>query len=71
MSEALEFCRECRDKDDESVPAEVIIWGKFFEPEALGPKCFDHAAQYIPAHRDAWVSYAVFDLRGLVRQVPT
>jgi hypothetical protein len=47
----------------------VIIWGKLFPLEALGPRCLDHAAKHI-----GWASMsrldqvAVFDLRLVERR---
>jgi hypothetical protein len=68
---ALETYREwVENKADRcNEPAIVIIWGKLFPPNALGPRCEAHAADYLPLSAmyaiDQW---AVFDLRGLVRQ---
>lgn len=66
----LTCCRECRDErdvyDDPVPPAEFIIWGKLAPPEALGPKCYDHAVKHLghdmPGRSD---QYAVVDLRPL------
>ena len=66
----LESCRECRDEGKEiPVPATVIIWGKLFPPEALGPKCDNHAAIHIGGdyYSPRLANWAVFDLRGLDR----
>ncbi len=49
-------------------PAEFVIWGKLFPREALGPRCYDHAAKHIG--HDALIpnsGYAVMDLRPLRR----
>jgi len=27
-------------------PADFVLWGKLFKPEALGPRCYDHAAKH-------------------------
>jgi len=61
-----ESCREWvedrRDRCNER--SDFILWGKFFAPEALGPRCKDHARQHL-----GWASmsqidqYAVYDLR--------
>lgn len=49
-------------------PAEFILWGKLIPPEALGPRCYDHAARHIGhwglAPNSGW---AVFDLRPFLR----
>jgi hypothetical protein len=47
-------------------PAEFILWGKLLPPEALGPKCYDHAVKYL-GHSVATRTeqYAVVDLRPL------
>jgi hypothetical protein len=64
----LEWCRECRD-EDKPTPADFIIWGKLFPPEALGPKCAEHAYRHVPqAFGPMMGQWAIFDLRGLVRQ---
>jgi hypothetical protein len=55
-----EYCRACRDEDRLTV-AEFILWGKFFRREALGPRCYDHAAEWIDIFRVD--QYAVYDLR--------
>jgi hypothetical protein len=61
-------CRECRDElpiFSKNVPqADFILWGKLFPPEAMGPKCYDHAEKHIGyrgmSQIDQW---AVYDLR--------
>lgn len=66
----LTSCRECRDErdfyDDPVPPADFIVWGKLAEPEALGPKCYDHAVKHLghsmPGRAD---QYAVVDLRPI------
>jgi ATP-dependent Clp protease ATP-binding subunit ClpA len=73
----IEFCRDCRDEMSiEDVidgkpcpPAEFIIWGKLSKPEALGPKCYDHAAKHLGhAAMSRIDQYAVLDLRKLQRK---
>lgn len=66
-AEALrETCREWPDDafDRCNQPAEFILWGKLFPPEALGPRCYEHAVKHtghsMPSQVDQW---AVFDLR--------
>jgi hypothetical protein len=62
----IEWCRACRD-EDRLTPAIVIVWGKLFPPEALGPRCWDHAAEHVDMSRlDQW---AVFDLRPVAAEV--
>jgi hypothetical protein len=66
---AVEWCRECRDEREfkfmaPGVPAEFILWGKLFPPEALGPRCYDHAAKWLGHGNMSRIDqYAVFDLR--------
>jgi hypothetical protein len=55
-----EYCRACRDNDRTTV-AEFIIWGKLFPPQALGPRCWNHAAPWFDISRIE--QYAVYDLR--------
>lgn len=46
-------------------PAEFILWGKLFPKEALGPRCYDHAMEYVG--EQALAMAAVVDLRPLLR----
>lgn len=72
MSEVRESCREWVDEtfDRCSRPAAAILWGKLFPPEALGPRCREHAETHLQgrslpeALREGW---AIFDLRNLRR----
>lgn len=52
-------------------PAEFLLWGKLFPPEALGPRCYDCAEGHIgwPNMGDL-AQWAVLDLRGLYRGAP-
>lgn len=51
--------RECGE------PAEFILWGKLFEPEALGPRCRFHAVRHTDPSMPSQVSqYAIYDLRS-------
>ena len=63
-----EYCRECRDElpyGTWPLPlAEFILWGKFFPPEAFGPKCYKHTAKWVQYMADIH-QYAVFDLRPM------
>jgi hypothetical protein len=65
----LTCCRECRDDlpfGAPGVPAEFIVWGKLAPPEALGPKCYDHAVKHLgDAMPFRAGQYAVVDLRPL------
>jgi len=68
MKGLLTVCRECRDEMpvfSTNVPAaEFVIWGKLSPPEALGPKCHDHAVKWLGHHVGYRSSqYAVVDLR--------
>jgi len=63
---AHETCRECRDKllHGSALPlADFILWGKYFDKDAFGPKCTDHARKWFDIARAG--QYAVFDLRPL------
>jgi hypothetical protein len=47
-------------------PAEFVLWGKLFPPEALGPRCYDHAAKHVGhAGLSPNKHYALIDLRPL------
>ena len=69
----IEWCRECRDESQWLAPgreADFILWGKLFPPEALGPRCYDHAAKWIgPASMSQVDQYAVYDLRPVHRLI--
>lgn len=44
-------------------PAEFIVWGKLFPPDALGPRCYDCAAEQIGHNALAARSgYAIYRL---------
>lgn len=61
-----EYCRECRDENwsNNAVPAVFILWGKLFPPEALGPRCYAHAAKHVGERNMSQIDqWAVFDLR--------
>jgi len=65
-----EYCREelgeAANFERCNQPAEFILWGKLFRPDALGPRCYDHAAHHVghsalsPNDR---LAYAIYDLR--------
>lgn len=46
-------------------PADLILWGKLFDPEALGPRCMNHATQHHPEldRHHTTIQSAVVDLR--------
>jgi len=76
LNEISEHSREaCREWPDGQLdrcnqPAVFILWGKLFPPEALGPRCEDHAAQYTRTDLHTIEQSAIFDLRPLrVRDV--
>jgi hypothetical protein len=68
--EVHEFCREEVKFERCGAPAEFILWGKLFPADALGPRCYDHAADhvghYLLTGRGLEQS-AILDLRGLYR----
>lgn len=61
-----EWCRE--DLGPEAnynrcgAPAEFILWGKLLPPEALGPRCYDHAAAHVGHLALSDPSYAIYHL---------
>lgn len=65
----IESCRQCRDElpfGAPSVPADFILWGKLLPSDALGPKCYEHAKEWLgPRAMGQLDQYAVFDLRPL------
>jgi hypothetical protein len=48
--------------------ADFILWGKLLPPEALGPRCYDHAEKWVPGVSGRADQYAVFDLRPVRRR---
>jgi hypothetical protein len=42
-----EHCRNWIGDERCGKPAEFIVWGKLFDPDALGPRCYDCAAGQI------------------------
>ena len=66
---AREGCREWPTGalDRCNVPAEFVLWGKLFPPEALGPRCYDHAAAHAGHRALGDPSYAIIDLRPALR----
>jgi hypothetical protein len=70
VPEVREHCREdlgppsyvrCNEQ------AEFLLWGKLFPPEALGPRCYEHAAKHAGHRALGDPAWAIFDLRGLTR----
>lgn len=51
-------------------PAEYVLWGKLLPPEALGPRCYDHAAKHV-GHRALSVgaNYALIHIGELAAAV--
>jgi hypothetical protein len=75
VSRPLESCREELGEEADyercGKPAEFILWGKLFPPEALGPRCYDCATQHVDHRALAPGSgYAIFDLRHVVEVDP-
>lgn len=67
-SPVREFCREWPDGGERcNAPAEFILWGKLLPPEALGPRCHDHAAKHVGHRALTDPSWAIFHLAGLYR----
>ena len=62
----VQYCRECQDElpyGSKLPRADFILWGKFFDPEAFGPKCYGHASKWFDVSRAD--QYAVYDLRAV------
>lgn len=63
----LTFCRE---RDPEGglcgANAEFILWGKMLPQEALGPRCWDHAAEHVGTRALGDPQWAIADLRPLL-----
>lgn len=64
----LETCRE-EDENYErcNAPAEFILWGKLLPSDALGPRCYDHAAKHVGHGALGDPAWAIFDLRRVAR----
>lgn len=46
-------------------PSEFVLWGKLYPPEALGPRCYDHASLHMSMDERSIRDSAVIDLRPL------
>lgn len=61
-------CREWLDDEIRTCnePSEYVLWGKLIEPEGLGPRCYDHAAEHIYhmglARKSGWAVIHLLDL---------
>ena len=55
-----------------NVKSEFILWGKLFDGEALGPRCYHHASLHMNGHMDPHTisQYAIFDLRPFKPESP-
>lgn len=66
-----EYCREDIEIDGLpercNAPADFILWGKLFPAQALGPRCYDHAADHVGHRGLGDPAWAILDLRGLYR----
>jgi len=61
----------CREWVEEKIdrcnePAEYVLWGRFIDPEGLGPRCYNHAADYVHhiglARKSGWAVIHLADL---------
>ena len=59
-----ERCRSCRDEGIDRRAA-LVLWGKLFPPDALGPKCMDCAHQWMHTDDHTISQTAALDLRPL------
>lgn len=66
---AVTPCREWLDEKHDrcSAQAEFVLWGRLFKPEALGPRCYDHAAMHAGHKALGDASWAIIDLRPALR----
>jgi len=71
LAECVGGCRE--DMPDGSrcwAKAEYVLWGKLLPARALGPRCYDHAAEHIGHHGLASGSgWALLHLRDIARRI--
>lgn len=60
-------CREeTVDGDKCWKPAEFVLWGKLLPAKALGPRCYDHAAEHVGHYAlTSRSGYALINLRDL------
>jgi len=67
-NQPVEWCRTCTD-DGDPMPADLIVWGRLFPAEALGPRCIRHYATQTGYHTDdhSLSQSAVYDLRSAAR----
>lgn len=51
-------------------PAEYVLWGKLISREALGPRCYDHAAEHVGHNALASRSnFALVNLEDLAHDI--
>lgn len=63
-------CREWLENDRCNAPAEYVLWGKLIDREGLGPRCYEHAEQWVSHHGLAPRSgYALINLVELARDI--
>lgn len=60
-------CREWIGDSRCNAPAEFLLWGKLLPPEALGPRCYDHAAVHVGHAALGDPTHAIADLRPILR----
>jgi hypothetical protein len=66
INSVSEWCRTCLN-DEVSTPADLIVWGKLFNKEALGPRCIRHFGEETgySVYDFSVGQSAVFDLRPI------
>lgn len=62
-------CREWVGNDRCGAPSEFVLWGKLIDPEGLGPRCYDHAAQHVGHRALGDRGCAIIDLRMLAAEL--
>ena len=66
--ERVEFCHFRKEPTGEwcGKDADMIVWGKLFPPEALGPRCEEHAAEQLGWRTVDDRDVAIFRLRDVM-----
>ena len=69
MRREIGGCREWVGNDRCNEPAEYVLWGKLIDPEGLGPRCYDHAADYVGHSALGDPTWALIDLGRLAKVI--
>lgn len=71
MQTVIGSCREWLPEkaDNCNAPTEYVLWGKLIPTEALGPRCYDHAAEHVGHRALGDPAWAIIDLWKLAEAI--